>query len=1097
MKTIKKRFRKGTALLLACTMMAGVVTAMPGNIATVKAASEEPSVTAYATKDQLMDGTFAPDGEGKSTTVAKLIFGKNSSDNPQEWYILGKDSGVSGDNTIIFATDTFKNQQFFNRERDESYEPNARINITAIQNSDSDSRKTLIGTYSYTDSSTHDVVYINHYGISSLRVALRAMAEDTSYFSETEQTMMNATKVTTSDFCNNAQYTTEDKLYAPSGEYRAYYCSVGSGDSKKIHSSIYFDNANNDKFWTRSPVTGEDAPAQNCYYCNGGVVMTFGNPGQGQGYLRYVNRGGCVRPVTNLNLTNVLFASAAKAASSNTPTAGTISSGTAMTLRLNGSNKKIGAVVYNDTTGEITAQNATGAAGPVSLVIQGKNDGNDWFYSVKVDGKTVVTTDQIKTACNISDLSLANCKIWLETTIDNVTYAKEATTSSAIISSINAVEVSDVSAPVANADFDWEGTCNTPGIATTKPAVTYLYTDGNGNDVEVSSGKADWNRTYKAKITLAAGAVDNTIYEFGSAVSVTINGVPLTGTVTPNSNGTLTIISNPFENTAKRKIVSVTAPNVPANNTFTTYFGYNGYDESPISGSNSGLGTQANVTFEASVSPTEKPMNVTWTIENAAGGTYDNTHGASNIFRWTIPASEFADYNVDNSCTGYDSVSGTITGTVTITNKDATPVNITGTDSSIEYTGADIDVSQYFSIDTNAGTATYTDITSAGDGMGIGTLNGSLLTVTQTGEFQIKVNTAPNGIYAAGEENITLTVDNGNIQYTISDYSGNYDGQPHSITLAGLVPDDAIVTYSTDGATFDAANPAFTNVGTYTVYYSIFKDNYNTSNGSKTVTINKKPVTIKADEQKIIYGNVIDQSKYTSDGLATGDSIADVTLSPSTSAITDNGTISVSDVKIVNAAGEDVTDNYDITTVNGTLKIVFDYQIIDGTNSSYTAGSGNELSIRGNGEFSKFIGVKVDGNLIDPGYYTATEGSTIITLKASYMNTLSAGSHTIEILWTDGSASTTFTINANPADNNSQSSNDSANQNNNSNNDSANNSANQNNNSSTNVSLQNNVNKKDAVPKTGDTTPVAGLFVLTIISGIGLLVTEKRAKKDC
>ena len=392
--------------------------------------------------------------------------------------------------------------------------------------------------------------------------------------------------------------------------------------------------------------------------------------------------------------------------------------------------------------------------------------------------------------------------------------------------------------------------------------------------------------------------------------------------------------------------------------------------------------------------------------------------------------------------------------------------------------------------------------------MGIGTLNGSLLTVTQTGEFQIKVNTAPNGIYAAGEETITLTVGNGNIQYTMSDYSGIYDGQPHSISLTGLVPDDATVTYSTDGTTFDAVNPSFTNEGTYTVYYSISKDNYNTSNGSKTVTINKKSVTVKADEQKIIYGNVIDQSKYTSDGLATGDSIADVTLSPSTSAITDNGTISVSNVKIVNAAGEDVTDNYDITTVNGTLKIVFDYQIIDGTNSSYTAGSGNELSIRGNGEFSKFIGVKVDGNLIDPGYYTATEGSTIITLKASYMNTLSAGSHTIEILWTDGSASTPFTINANPADNNSQSSNDStnqnnnsnndsANQNNNSNNDSANNSANQNNNSSTNVSLQNNANKKDAVPKTGDTTPLAGLFVLTIISGIGLLVTEKRAKKDC
>ena len=36
--------------------------------------------------------------------------------------------------------------------------------------------------------------------------------------------------------------------------------------------------------------------------------------------------------------------------------------------------------------------------------------------------------------------------------------------------------------------------------------------------------------------------------------------------------------------------------------------------------------------------------------------------------------------------------------------------------------------------------------------------------------------------------------------------------------------------------------------------------------------------------------------------------------------------------------------------------------------------------------------------------------ATIITLKASYLNTLSAGTHTVEILWTDGSASTTFTI---------------------------------------------------------------------------------------
>ena len=45
-----------------------------------------------------------------------------------------------------------------------------------------------------------------------------------------------------------------------------------------------------------------------------------------------------------------------------------------------------------------------------------------------------------------------------------------------------------------------------------------------------------------------------------------------------------------------------------------------------------------------------------------------------------------------------------------------------------------------------------------------------------------------------------------------------------------------------------------------------------------------------------------------------------------------------------------------------------------------------------------FTGVKVDGNLIDKSNYTAKKGSTIITLKASYLNTLSAGTHTVEIL---------------------------------------------------------------------------------------------------
>ena len=42
----------------------------------------------------------------------------------------------------------------------------------------------------------------------------------------------------------------------------------------------------------------------------------------------------------------------------------------------------------------------------------------------------------------------------------------------------------------------------------------------------------------------------------------------------------------------------------------------------------------------------------------------------------------------------------------------------------------------------------------------------------------------------------------------------------------------------------------------------------------------------------------------------------------------------------------------------------------------------------------------------------AKEGSTIVTLKADYVATLSAGEHTIGIVSTSGTATTTFTVNA-------------------------------------------------------------------------------------
>ena len=89
------------------------------------------------------------------------------------------------------------------------------------------------------------------------------------------------------------------------------------------------------------------------------------------------------------------------------------------------------------------------------------------------------------------------------------------------------------------------------------------------------------------------------------------------------------------------------------------------------------------------------------------------------------------------------------------------------------------------------------------------------------------------------------------------------------------------------------------------------------------------------------------------------------------------------------------------------------YDILDGAGSSWTQNTDGSLAIRGSGEISKFRGVKVDGVTVDPVNYTVTEGSTIITFKPEYLKSLSAGNHSFELVWTDGTAATNFTVDEN------------------------------------------------------------------------------------
>ena len=87
-------------------------------------------------------------------------------------------------------------------------------------------------------------------------------------------------------------------------------------------------------------------------------------------------------------------------------------------------------------------------------------------------------------------------------------------------------------------------------------------------------------------------------------------------------------------------------------------------------------------------------------------------------------------------------------------------------------------------------------------------------------------------------------------------------------------------------------------------------------------------------------------------------------------------------------------------------------EIIEGKGQSITAGEKKELTFKSNAAFSDFIRVELDGKTLDEKNYTVKEGSTVVTLKADYVATLSVGEHTIGIVSESGTATTTFTVNA-------------------------------------------------------------------------------------
>lgn len=86
--------------------------------------------------------------------------------------------------------------------------------------------------------------------------------------------------------------------------------------------------------------------------------------------------------------------------------------------------------------------------------------------------------------------------------------------------------------------------------------------------------------------------------------------------------------------------------------------------------------------------------------------------------------------------------------------------------------------------------------------------------------------------------------------------------------------------------------------------------------------------------------------------------------------------------------------------------------IISGAGAVYEKGGTSGLPFTTDDATGNLLRVLVDGKVVSPENYTVSGEPLAVTLNARYLDTLSAGEHTIEIVTVNGTARARFTVKA-------------------------------------------------------------------------------------
>lgn len=234
-----------------------------------------------------------------------------------------------------------------------------------------------------------------------------------------------------------------------------------------------------------------------------------------------------------------------------------------------------------------------------------------------------------------------------------------------------------------------------------------------------------------------------------------------------------------------------------------------------------------------------------------------------------------------------------------------------------------------------------------------------------SGSFEIEIkNASITGVDAAG-------------------YTGIYDGKSHGIkiTLTGNAGDGEILYGESEDNCKLTESPVYKNTGSYTVYYTVTKKNFDTISGSATVAITPAQLTVTAESRNVTYKDEPPVYSSTFEGFVNGENaeVLGGTLSYECAYVAGSD---VDEYEIIPSGLTAENGNYVITYQPGKLTVSqakpeFQFRNLDQLNRAY------------------------DAKNTAPEAWTDSDGNVTVTIKkGSEILTeapMNAGTYTVEV----------------------------------------------------------------------------------------------------